>query len=460
MATLSSGPASLSRTHWKQCFLFRLQMLIIDGGLLILRNIFDQKLQNVSLSAFLQQERSTITKLKSRGIITQVQYDLLFPSGGSGPTTTDLDITLIICLLRNIKSFGLNKNFQWNSIPAAGDTSIEADISRLRIYRNELSCISSTSEVSINVFKAKWTEIEQVLLRLNTAVSPIPGLQKIIDDFKVNPLDPFAEIRVQNAIDSWKMLEKGVEADLKLLKMEEEKIKCTLRVQDQTTRKHAQSIDEFNKKTCKLDKQIQELKLKEETRKELKDELITWYNTNQSTVPLSPLTDDSHTPLAGFYIMPEIDIQTYLPGGRKETTRVKSLQDLSTPSKKVSQEIYVSAAAGFGKTSFSKDLVNTWCKAHIKDENFYHFKDEDVFLGDDDEELDPFLCSGKVKNIKTLIESGRLPRQRILDEMCQIFGRKSKAIIVTCKAICEYIKSKHVAIAYVWAAYTIENRKE
>ncbi|XP_060572772.1 uncharacterized protein LOC132730784 [Ruditapes philippinarum] len=41
--------------------------------------------------------------------------------------------------------------------------------------------------------------------------------------------------------------------------------------------------------------------------------------------------------------------------------------------------------------------------------------------------------------------------------MCQIFGRKSKAIIVTCKAICEYIKSKHVAIAYVWAAYTIEN---
>jgi molybdopterin biosynthesis enzyme MoaB len=113
-------------------------MLIIDGGLQILRNIIDKKLQNVSLSAFLQQERSTITKLRSRGIITQVQYDLLFPSGGSGPATTDLDITLIICLLRNIKSFGLNKNFQWNSIPPQGDTSVEADISRLKIYRNEV----------------------------------------------------------------------------------------------------------------------------------------------------------------------------------------------------------------------------------------------------------------------------------------------------------------------------------
>jgi molybdopterin biosynthesis enzyme MoaB len=115
-------------------------MLIIDGGLQILRNILDKKLQNVSLSAFLQQERSTIAKLRSRGIITQVQYDLLFPSGGSGPATTDLDITLIICLLRNIKSLGLNKNFQWNSIPAHGDTSVEADISRLKMYRNEVKC--------------------------------------------------------------------------------------------------------------------------------------------------------------------------------------------------------------------------------------------------------------------------------------------------------------------------------
>ncbi|XP_060558354.1 uncharacterized protein LOC132718654, partial [Ruditapes philippinarum] len=266
MATASPGQASPAKAQKNRCRLFRLQMLIIDGGLQILRNIFDKKLQNVSLSVFLQQERSTITKLRSRGIITQVQYDLLFPSGGSGPATTDLDITLIICLLRNIKSFGLNKNFQWNSIPAQGDTSVEADISRLKMYRNELSHISSTSGITMNVFTAKWIEIEQILSRLNTAVSPIPDLQKMIDDFKVNPLDPHAERRVQKAIDSWQTLEKGVEADLKLLKLEDEKIKSTLKVQDQTTKKHSQSIDELKKKTSEHDKQIQELK--EETRKD------------------------------------------------------------------------------------------------------------------------------------------------------------------------------------------------
>ncbi|XP_060590256.1 uncharacterized protein LOC132745368 isoform X2 [Ruditapes philippinarum] len=42
--------------------------------------------------------------------------------------------------------------------------------------------------------------------------------------------------------------------------------------------------------------------------------------------------------------------------------------------------------------------------------------------------------------------------------MCQHFGRNSEEIFVTCKAICEQIKSKHVAIAYVWAAYTIQNK--
>jgi hypothetical protein len=113
---------------------------------------------------------------------------------------------------------------------------------------------------------------------------------------------------------------------------------------------------------------------------ELKDDLIKWYNKNQSTVTLSPLTDEFPTPLAGFYIMPEIDILTYLPGGRKETTRVKSLEDLFTSGRKVPQEIYLSAVAGFGKTAFSKYIALTWCQAHqkVKDETYKHFKEEEL----------------------------------------------------------------------------------
>ncbi|XP_060583145.1 uncharacterized protein LOC132739442 [Ruditapes philippinarum] len=289
--------------------------------------------------------------------------------GGSGPTTTDLDITLITCLLRNIKFFGLNKNFQWNSVPANYDFSVEADMSRLKIYRNE------------------------VLLRLNSAVTPIPHLQQMIDDFKVNPLDPEAETRVQEAIDSWKKIETGIETDLKIIKKESEKIKYSVKMQDQTVKKYVGKVDELNKKTSENAKQIQELKKMvdtdkhaiagpeskyEEFKEKVKNELITWYNTNHSTVPLSPLTGDFGTPLAGFYIMPEIVKQTNLPGGRKETTRVESLHDLLTPGRNIPREVYLSAVAGFGKTAFSKYLALTWCQAQKTDENYKHFKEKEI----------------------------------------------------------------------------------
>ncbi|XP_060552568.1 uncharacterized protein LOC132713880, partial [Ruditapes philippinarum] len=111
---------------------------------------------------------------------------------------------------------------------------------------------------------------------------------------------------------------------------------------------------------------------------ELKDELIRWYNTNHSTVPLSPLTDDCDTPVAGFYILPEIDVHTHLPGGRKETTRVASLHDLFISDVNVPREIYLSAVAGFGKTAFSKYLTIAWCQAHQNNENYVYFEEEVV----------------------------------------------------------------------------------
>ncbi|XP_060578374.1 uncharacterized protein LOC132735446 isoform X2 [Ruditapes philippinarum] len=152
------------QTPDNRIFLFRLQILVIDGGLLVLRNILDQSLtsQCITFSACLNQEKSTITRLKSRGVITQVQYDVLFPAGGKVPTSSDLDITLIICLLRNLKCFGLNKKFDWRTAPAQTDVSIEADIWRLKDFRNKISHISTTTAIQQTDFTAWWNEIELV----------------------------------------------------------------------------------------------------------------------------------------------------------------------------------------------------------------------------------------------------------------------------------------------------------
>jgi hypothetical protein len=123
--------------------LFRLQILIIDGGLLVLRHLIDQTLtaQSITLSACLNQERSTITRLKNQGVITQEQYDKLFPTGGHVPTASEMDLTLTIFLLRCLRCFGLNRNFDWKASPLSTDISIEADICRLKVHRNDVSTL-------------------------------------------------------------------------------------------------------------------------------------------------------------------------------------------------------------------------------------------------------------------------------------------------------------------------------
>ncbi|XP_060563022.1 uncharacterized protein LOC132722531 [Ruditapes philippinarum] len=165
MAAFLPGTSSSGRIADNRIFLFRLQMLIIDGGLTCLRNYVDQKLaaQSLTLSACLINEKAQINFLKGRKIITQVQYDLLYPSPSSGTvSTSDLDITLIICLMRNLKCFNLNTKFKWDTQPAQNDTSIEADICRLKFFRNEICHISTTTGIQHNDFIQKWNEIEQV----------------------------------------------------------------------------------------------------------------------------------------------------------------------------------------------------------------------------------------------------------------------------------------------------------
>lgn len=124
-------------------FLFRLQTLIIDGGTEVLRNIFNQRLHNRPLNAFLASERTKVNQLRGQKIITQAQYDLLYPSSGQPATSVDFDITLIVCLLRNLPTLGLNQNYKWYVLPQPIDTSVEADLCRLKGFRNEVSTMKN-----------------------------------------------------------------------------------------------------------------------------------------------------------------------------------------------------------------------------------------------------------------------------------------------------------------------------
>lgn len=126
-------------TYSDREFLFRLQTLIIDGGTEVLRNIFDQRLQNQPLNVVLAREKTNINRLRGQKTITQTQYDLLYPPCGHPPASSDFDISLISCLLRNLPSLKLNQNYKWNVLPKTTDISIEANLCRLKGFRNKVS---------------------------------------------------------------------------------------------------------------------------------------------------------------------------------------------------------------------------------------------------------------------------------------------------------------------------------
>ncbi|XP_053379387.1 uncharacterized protein LOC123527447 [Mercenaria mercenaria] len=416
---MATAQPSQDRVH-----LFRLQTLIIDGGTTVIRNIIDQKSSNVPFNVFLSHEQTAVKALVGRKIVTKAQYNLLYPQGGNPPSITDLDLTLATCLLRSLKSFRLNPRHNWSATPQQTDTSIEADLCRLRNTRNEIAHSPSTTGIDQATFQVKWNEIETVLLRLNNSVpNPMPNLQQELDEYKNSPLDPEAEEKIKEEIENLQQMEKNLESELQIVKKACEDVKGKVDIIEGNfegvkgkVEKVTGYVDEVkghveeNKKNIaaahkKID---EELKMRKKTdeqksvarkplgifqrlfpglrmrkiKKDLKKDLIALYRRQYHTLPLSPLIEERDTPLLKFYVMPDmnsVEIQRSFGGGNEIKSKINSLRDVFYKKNKTCREIYLTADAGFGKTAFSRRLVLTWCQAkkRIKsDEKF--FKEEDI----------------------------------------------------------------------------------
>ena len=77
----------------------------------------------------------------------------------------NFDITLLMTLLRNI--CGLAPPVKgWDVLPAATDTSCEADIARFKYFRNEVYARGGHASVDDSEFHRQWKDIRDTLVRL------------------------------------------------------------------------------------------------------------------------------------------------------------------------------------------------------------------------------------------------------------------------------------------------------
>ena len=154
----------------------KLSRLLIDGGTTVLRTVFDRYHPPANLLADLHRNFVTLNNLLKKRVLHRPQWDLLFPPSGATPDSNTFDITLLFLLLTNICGLSRPLSF-WHSNPPPGDTSLEANLARIKFFRNELYGHISTTGVDTPTFSALWVEISAVLVALGLHQAEIDRLK-------------------------------------------------------------------------------------------------------------------------------------------------------------------------------------------------------------------------------------------------------------------------------------------
>ena len=154
----------------------KLSRLLIDGGTTVLRKIFDGHHPPVNLIIDLNANYPILNNLLSRRVLNGHQWDKLFPPGGVPPDSNTFDITLLFLLLTKI--CGLTPPPSgWHTKPHSSDTSHEANLARVKFYRNILYGHVTTTGVDTPTFSALWTEISGVLVSLGLDQAEVDRLK-------------------------------------------------------------------------------------------------------------------------------------------------------------------------------------------------------------------------------------------------------------------------------------------
>ena len=221
MATGSSPSAAdeaLGTTDEKANFQ-RLTRLLMRGGLALLREVFDSIHPHLPAVLGNPTIKSNLQTLRGR-VLTQPEWDCLYnPRSGAYGKSTDFDISLLCKLLRATCSLTPPAT-GWDSLPNSTDHSLEADLVRIKFYRNKIYGHNHSMEISNADFENLWMEISDALLRIAGRISSAKRdeWKKSIETFFHEPLTPDAK-KCVDELRLWYLMD--IETKDKLEKLDE-----------------------------------------------------------------------------------------------------------------------------------------------------------------------------------------------------------------------------------------------
>ena len=195
--SLSAAYEALRATDEKANFQ-RLTRLLMRGGLALLKEVFDSIHPPPNFPAVLSNPviKTQLQTLRRNRVLTHPEWNCLYnPSGlGTYGKSTDFDISLLCKLLREICSLTPPAT-GWDILPNSTDHSLEADLARIKFYRNKIYGHNHSMEITNADFEKLWMEISEALLRIASSISSAKRdeWKKSIEKFFLEPLTPDAE---------------------------------------------------------------------------------------------------------------------------------------------------------------------------------------------------------------------------------------------------------------------------
>ena len=216
----SAAQEALCTTDEKANFQ-RLTRLLMRGGLALLREVFDAIYPPVNLPAVLVNPaiKTQLQSLRRIRVLSQTEWDYLYNSSGPGMhgKSADFDISLLCKLLRAICNL-TSPATGWDILPNSTDHSLEADLVRIKFYRNKIYGHNHSMDMTNTDFEKLWREISEALLRIASSISIAKKdeWKKSIDKFFHEPLTPYAKECVDE-LQGWYLMDMDTKNKLEKL---------------------------------------------------------------------------------------------------------------------------------------------------------------------------------------------------------------------------------------------------
>ena len=189
----------------------RLCRLLVDVGSQALRDTFDRIHPPAGLHSVLAPgtpAHGTLQLLRTKRIVNPTQWGKLYPTIPTSVSSASFDITLLMVLLRNICHLTPPVS-GWDKLPSATNTSTEANIARVKYYRNTVYGHATQASVDDKSFNSHWQDISNALVGLGRA-----NYGAAINKLKYECMDRDTEEHYRELLLQWKKDEDNIKEKL------------------------------------------------------------------------------------------------------------------------------------------------------------------------------------------------------------------------------------------------------